>query len=90
MNITFRQLRIFEAVARHLSFTRASEEVHLTQPAVSMQVKQLEEATGLPLFEQIGKRIHLTDAGSEMMRYSRAVLEILEEAGTILDLPKVK
>ncbi|MEE9356625.1 MAG: LysR family transcriptional regulator, partial [Methylococcaceae bacterium] len=74
MNITFRQLRIFEAVARHLSFTRASEELHLTQPAVSMQVKQLEEAAGMPLFEQVGKRIHLTDAGSEMTRYSRAVL----------------
>jgi DNA-binding transcriptional LysR family regulator len=49
MNITFRQLKIFEAVARHLSFTRASRELHLTQPAVSMQVKQLEHAIGLPL-----------------------------------------
>jgi DNA-binding transcriptional LysR family regulator len=85
MNITFRQLRIFEAVARHLSFTRASEELHLTQPAVSMQVKQLEEAAGLPLFEQVGKRIHLTDAGSEMTRYSRTVLELMEEAGQVFE-----
>ncbi len=85
MNITFRQLRIFEAVARHLSFTRASEELHLTQPAVSMQVKQLEEAAGMPLFEQVGKRIHLTDAGSEMTRYSRAVLELMEEAGQVFE-----
>lgn len=85
MNITFRQLRIFEAVARHLSFTRASEELHLTQPAVSMQVKQLEAAAGLPLFEQVGKRIHLTDAGSEMVRYCRAVLDIMDEAGQVFE-----
>ena len=57
MNITFRQLKIFEAVASHLSYTRASEALHLTQPAVSMQVKQLENTVGLPLFEQIGKKI---------------------------------
>ncbi len=56
MNITLRQLKIFEAVARHLSFTQASEELHLTQPAVSMQVKQLEQAVGVPLFELVGKR----------------------------------
>jgi DNA-binding transcriptional LysR family regulator len=85
MNITFRQLRIFEAVARHLSFTRASEELHLTQPAVSMQVKQLEEDAGLPLFEQIGKRIQLTDAGGEMVRYSRAVLDMMEEASQVFE-----
>lgn len=85
MNATFRQLRIFEAVARHLSFTRASEELHLTQPAVSMQVKQLEVAAGLPLFEQVGKHIHLTDAGSEMARYSRAVLELMDEAGQVFE-----
>jgi len=51
VNLTLRQLKIFDAVARHLSFTRASKELHLTQPAVSMQIKQLEEAVGLPLFE---------------------------------------
>jgi DNA-binding transcriptional LysR family regulator len=48
MHITFRQLQVFEAVARHLSYTRAAEELHLTQPAVSMQVKQLESSVGLP------------------------------------------
>ncbi len=85
MNMTFRQLRIFEAVARHLSFTRASEELHLTQPAVSMQVKQLETSAGLPLFEQVGKRIHLTDAGQEMARYARAVLGLLEEASQVFE-----
>ena len=62
-NATLRQLKVFEAVARHLSFSRAAEELHLTQPAVSTQVKKLEEHAGLPLFEQLGKKIHLTPAG---------------------------
>ena len=80
MNITFRQLKIFEAVARHLSFTKASEELHLTQPAVSMQIKQLEQATGVPLFEQVGKRVYLTEAGEELRRYSRQISTLLAEA----------
>ena len=80
MNVTFRQLKIFEAVARHLSFTKASEELHLTQPAVSMQIKQLEQATGVPLFEQVGKRIYLTEAGDELHRYSRQIATLLAEA----------
>jgi DNA-binding transcriptional LysR family regulator len=83
MNVTIRQFRIFEAVARHLSFTRAAEELHLTQPAVSMQIKQMEQSVGLPLFEQVGKRIHLTDAGLEMERYSKTITAILEEAGQV-------
>ncbi|MCO6412672.1 MAG: LysR family transcriptional regulator [Thiogranum sp.] len=85
MNLTLRQLRIFDAVARNQSFTRASEQLHLTQPAVSMQVKQLEEAVGLPLFEQVGKQIYLTEAGEEMQRYASAVLSILEEADQVFD-----
>lgn len=83
MNITLRQLSIFEAVARHLSFTKASEELHLTQPAVSMQIKQLEQAAGVPLFEQVGKRIYLTEAGKEMHRYSREISTLLTEAGQV-------
>jgi len=85
VNLTLRQLTIFEAVARHLSFTRAAEELHLTQPAVSMQVRQLEESAGLPLFEQVGKRIFLTEAGREMERYACSVLATLEEAGQVFD-----
>jgi DNA-binding transcriptional LysR family regulator len=80
MNITLRQLKIFEAVARHLSFTQASEELHLTQPAVSMQVKQLEQAVGLPLFELVGKRVFLTEGGQEMQRYCRSIEQLLSEA----------
>jgi LysR family transcriptional regulator, low CO2-responsive transcriptional regulator len=60
---TLRQLQVFEAVARHRSFSRAAEELHLSQPGVSMQVKQLGDMAGLPLVEQIGKKIFLTEAG---------------------------
>jgi DNA-binding transcriptional LysR family regulator len=77
---TLRQLKVFEAVARHLSFSRAAEELHLTQPAVSIQVKQLESHAGLPLFEQLGKRIYLTPAGREVLRYARAIIQQFREA----------
>ena len=68
MKMTLRQLALFECVARHLSYTRAAEEKHLTQPAVSIQIKQLEEHVGLPLFEYIGKKLYLTDAGRELQQ----------------------
>jgi DNA-binding transcriptional LysR family regulator len=77
---TFRQLRVFEAVARHRSYSRAAEELHLTQPAVSIQVRQLEHHAGLPLFEQLGRRVHLTAAGEELRRYCLAVLQQFREA----------
>jgi LysR family transcriptional regulator, low CO2-responsive transcriptional regulator len=78
-NATLRQLKVFEAVARNLSFSRAAEELHLTQPAVSTQVKKLEEHAGLPLFEQLGKKIHLTPAGAEMLHASRIIIRQFEE-----------
>ena len=80
MHLTLRQLKIFEAVARHLSFSRAADELHLTQPAVSMQVRSLEEAAGLPLTEQVGKKIFLTEAGGELARHARVVAQQLREA----------
>lgn len=79
MHITFRQLKVFESVARLLSYTQAANELHLSQPAVSMQVKQLEEKVGLPLFEQIGKKIFLTEAGREVFRYSRSIEQQIDE-----------
>jgi DNA-binding transcriptional LysR family regulator len=85
MHVTLRQLRVFEAVARHLSYTRAAEELHLTQPAVSMQIKQLEESVGLPLFEQMGKRTFLTEAGQELHQTSRAIALQLEETEEVLE-----
>ncbi len=77
---TVRQLQIFAAVAQHLSFSRASRELRLTQPAVSMQVKQLERLAGLPLLERAGRRIHLTQAGEEVLRCARQVSRSLQEA----------
>ncbi|WP_418315090.1 LysR family transcriptional regulator [Piscinibacter sakaiensis] len=72
---TLRQLKVFEAVARHLSFSRAAEELHLTQPAVSTQIRKLEDHAGLPLFEQFGKKIYLTPAGAELLTISRNIIE---------------
>ena len=85
MNVTFRQLKVFESVARHLSYTQAAQELHLSQPAVSMQIKQLEESTGIPLFEQLGKQTYLTEAGREMYQYCRAISLQLEEAEEVLE-----
>lgn len=85
MRLTLRQIQVFEAVARHRSYTRAARELHLTQPAVSMQIKQLEDSLGLPLFEQLGKRIYLTDAGREMDHYTRVVSEQLADAEAVLE-----
>ena len=79
-NATLRQLKVFEAVARHQSFSRAAQELHLTQPAVSMQVKSLEGQAGLPLFEQIGKKTFLTGAGRELQVRTRAVVRELAAA----------
>src|SRR5918911_2565278 len=79
-NATLRQLKVFECVARHLSFTRAAEELHLTQPAVSTQVKELEGHAGVPLFEQLGRKIYLTQAGEEMLYQSRAIIRQFREA----------
>src|SRR6478609_1754388 len=79
-NATLRQLKVFEAVARHRSFSRAAEELHLTQPAVSTQVRKLEDHAGLPLFEQLGKKIHLTPAGAQMLQSSREIIQKFQEA----------
>jgi LysR family transcriptional regulator, low CO2-responsive transcriptional regulator len=83
-NATLRQMRIFAAVARNLSFTRAARELHLTQPAVSQQVKLLEEEVGLPLFEQIGRKVHLAPAGEELLRYTEQAMELLRQAAESL------
>jgi DNA-binding transcriptional LysR family regulator len=84
-HFTLRQLQVFSAAARLLSHSRAAEELHLSQPAVSMQIKQLEQSIGLPLFEQIGKQIHLTEAGHEMVRYSRNIAQQIEEMDAVFD-----
>jgi len=88
VHLTLRQLKVFEAVARHLNYTRAAEELHLTQPAVSMQVKQLEESLGVAFFEQLGKRIHLTEAGQELLGYARTITQQLDELEGVLNRMK--
>jgi len=85
LNMTFRQLKVFESAARHLSYTRAAEELHLSQPGVSMQIKQLEGVVGLPLFEQLGKKMYLTAAGREIYAYSKSIGHMLDEAEVVLD-----
>jgi DNA-binding transcriptional LysR family regulator len=77
--LTLRQFRIFEAVARNLSFSRAAEELHLSQPAVSMQVKGIEVILGMPLTEQLGKKIFLTDAGREVLYASQSITARLDD-----------
>ncbi|QLE55535.1 LysR family transcriptional regulator [Nostoc sp. TCL26-01] len=76
---TLHQLKVFEAAARHGSFTRAAEELFLTQPTVSMQIKQLTKSVGLPLFEQVGKRLYLTEAGRELFATCRQIFETIAQ-----------
>ena len=75
---TLHQLKVFKATARQGSFTKAAEELAITQPTVSTQVKQLSKAVGLPLFEQIGKRLYLTDAGTELLATCQEIFEKLD------------
>lgn len=88
MHITIRQLKVFEAVASQLSYTKAAAELHLTQPAVSMQIKQLEGAVGLPLFEVFGKKVYLTHAGNVFLVHARRLLEQLRLAAEEMDTIK--
>lgn len=88
---TLHQLKIFEVVARNLSFTRAAEELHLTQPTISIQVKQLTEIVGLPLLEQVGKRIFLTEVGRELLKVCHDLFESLARFEmTVSDMQGVK
>jgi LysR family transcriptional regulator, low CO2-responsive transcriptional regulator len=77
--VTFHQLKVFEVTARRGSFTRAAEELFLTQPTVSIQMKQLTKAVGLPLFEQVGKRLYLTEAGKELLNTCQDIFERLDQ-----------
>ena len=79
-NVTFRQLRVFTEVARHLSFVRAAEALHLTPPAVTMQIKELESAIELPLFDRQGRKVALTTAGEYFLVHTKRMLAVLKEA----------
>jgi len=71
---SLRQIRTFAAAAAHLSFARAAEELHLSAPAVSIQIADLEREARVPLFERLGRRLYLTAAGSALLRASTAIL----------------
>ena len=83
-NATLRQFKVFETVARHLNYSRAAEELHMSQPGVSIHVKQLETHAGLPLFEHVRNKIYLTAAGNELLHYSRAIIQQVKEADEAL------
>jgi len=79
-NVTLRQLRVFASAARHMNFSRAAEELHLSQPAVSTQIKEFAAHVGLPLFERIGGRTYLTPAGEEMLHCANDIARRMKEA----------
>jgi len=83
--MTIHQLRVFLAVARHNSYTRAAEELRLTQPAVSAQVRELERALDSTFFERVGRTIVLTDAGKELLTYALKVCTLLDEARLVME-----
>lgn len=83
--VTLRQLRTFKTVADLNSFSLAAQRLKLSQPSVSYQVKELEEALGLPLLDRLGKRVQLTEAGSLLYSYARRVLDTLDEATVALE-----
>lgn len=84
MHTTLRQMKVFKTVAEQLNYTQAARELHLSQPAVSMQVKQLEDAVGLPLFEHTGKKIQLTEAGREIYQYARTLFQTFGEMEEVI------
>ncbi len=83
-NVTLRQFRVFSAVAEHLSYSRAARTLHVTQPAVSLQVRALEQAAGIALVEKHGKRLVITEAGRELLRHWRNIAGELKETDETL------
>lgn len=79
-SLTLRQLQIFIVASRHASFARAAEELHLTQPAISMQIRQLEDAIGLALFERVARRLALTEAGERLTHHASRILGEIKDA----------
>jgi DNA-binding transcriptional LysR family regulator len=86
--VTIRQLQIFVAAAGHLSFARTSEQLHLTQAAVSLQIKQLGTMAGFALFERRGRKLALTEAGEVLLRYAQRIQEALKDADAALSALK--
>ena len=85
MNITLKQLTILEAIIEKLSYTEAAKSLFMTQPAVSMQIKQMEQQIGLPLFDRDGKTVSPTQAGLELLHYAQNIRQQLEDASQIME-----
>lgn len=83
--LTLHQLRTFRAVAEQLSFSAAAHELSISQPSVSYQVKELEQALGLTLVDRLGKRVRLTEAGRVLYDYARRTLNLLDEAALVME-----
>ncbi len=83
-HLSLRQLTVFLEAARQMNFARAAEVLHLTQPAVSMQIRQLETVVGLALFERVGRKLALTDAGERFKHHAARVIGELEDAEQVL------
>ncbi len=83
-NVTLRQLRVFAAVARHQSFARAADELHLSPPAISMQIKELESEVGLPVFDRTSRKVTLTMVGEYLLTHTRRVLASVRDAEDIV------
>ncbi len=79
LEINFHHLTVFHAVARNLSFSRAAEQLYISQPALSRQVQELEKAVGARVFHRQGKRISLTDAGRRVYDYAQRLLDLTDE-----------
>jgi len=77
--LNLHQLATFQVVAKHCSYVRAAEELHFSQPAVSAQIRQLEESLEIKLFDKIGRQTHLTQAGEELYLYSQKIFSLIEE-----------
>ena len=80
------QLHTFQVVAKHCSYVRAAEELHFSQPAVSAQIRHLENTLGVKLFEQIGRKTHLTQAGEELYIYSQKIFSIIDETMELMEM----
>lgn len=90
INITLKQLRYFEALARHGHFGRAADDCAISQPALSMQIKELEEVLGAPLFERTARQVSLTGFGEEAVERARKILRSADELGDLARASKGK
>ncbi len=88
MNVTFRQLRVFLALAETGSVSAAAKAMHVTQPTASMQLKEITQSVGLPLYEVVGKKIYLTDVGKELAATARSVAQAWDSFGQSVDAIK--